>query len=658
MNATSVRLTLIGLALGVLLAVVIAPQTRWLVRLQALTTLRLYHPLLGENTSSYLGVAAEDARRIQRVAAHRPDDFDLQYAQVIDGEGKALGSARSVAALRGLEARFPNQPALYANILRYAANGLHWNRTEEIALFSPPQPAPAMLSRPNDPAALAAFDRDAATGERLDPNNAYFPTMRAVGLFLAHRDTDGLAAVLRADRGTEWREYVPEEIEARWRLHEAAFGDPGALPRTVTAYETLFPEYTLLRALARLLRDKAVEAERAGRYEQGLQLREALRHYGDLMRVHSTSFIGSLVGIAITMIATDDPGGVVPPKPPTNITSDQLRQRRLAAYCAYVTRLGHPEAAARARAEEEAWRRVQAMNGPDAFSNLTTHVVSLTVWWLADLAVLANILWLLMFGGLASGCARTPWANGSREGKRTDEVPVFNHHSPPERPPAFLKNTAVAALSVAVAFLLADFSLHLFDLPNWLHGILNLIEELCFLLAVFALPPTIAVYLMRHGPRLPHFSRFPSASGIRTALLAGACVYGICALAWWQSGSIAELAENGRFLTTGVGSEVHNEQPVIQWLSLAAALSVPLLLTTIFAIAARIRCAPAAVGLTRGFALAALPVACGLLLVYGGLLLGTVHQERVVNEQVWHSSHDEGPYLATQAGQTWPGPVR
>ena len=53
--------------------------------------------------------------------------------------------------------------------------------------------------------------------------------------------------------------------------------------------------------------------------------------------------------------------------------------------------------------------------------------------------------------------------------------------------------------------------------------------------------------------------------------------------------------------------------------------------------------------LVQGFR-AAMPLTC--------LLLGTVRQERVVNAQVWHTVHDEGPYLAAQMGKSWPGPVR
>lgn len=66
------RLALLGLALGVLLALLLAPQTRWLVRLQALTSLRLYHPL--PSGPCYTS-SENDQRQYAAAAARHPDDF-------------------------------------------------------------------------------------------------------------------------------------------------------------------------------------------------------------------------------------------------------------------------------------------------------------------------------------------------------------------------------------------------------------------------------------------------------------------------------------------------------------------------------------------------------------------------------------------------------
>lgn len=100
---------------------------------------------------------------------------------------------------------------------------------EEWALYPP-------SSRPNPqslipPAAehLAAYDRDAKEGERLDPDNAYFPLMRAVGLFAARRDKEAIEAIERASRKPRWEDYTNEEAEAHLHLLAKAFGRQPAI---------------------------------------------------------------------------------------------------------------------------------------------------------------------------------------------------------------------------------------------------------------------------------------------------------------------------------------------------------------------------------------------------------------------------------------------
>ena len=291
-------------------------------------------------------------------------------------------------------------------VLRFSVINLHWNRFEENGLNDLPQLVPPPQIIPNAPETLAAYDDDAVMGEHLDPANAYFPIMRAVGLFAAGRDREAQAAVERTSHESGWREYVPEEVEARWRLHQDAFGDPGALSRSTVVFSTLFPQYGKMRSMARLLLWQAMQEEQAGHFEEGLKRRAALRHYGELMRVHSTSLIGSLEGISIVPIARDNPGGVKPPKPPPGLTSEQYKQLRLDAWITYVTRLGHPELAAQARADEEGARQVLAVTKNDRIYDLIEQIFRLAAWWLAGLAALSNSFWLLVFGGLAAVLGR------------------------------------------------------------------------------------------------------------------------------------------------------------------------------------------------------------------------------------------------------------
>ena len=641
MKPRQARLALMGLALGVLLALLIAPQTRWLVRIQGLTVLRLYHPL--PSGPCYTGSAAGDRNEYQAVAARHPDDFAVQYAAAVSGDSHD----RVIAALHALTTRFPDRPALYANLLRYEMLGkIHLERPEENLLRGLPLSHKLDTGHPNAPADLAAFDADAAAGEHLDPDNAYFPLMRAVGLFAGFRDAEGLAAFRRAAGKSRWQEYCADEVEARWRLHEEAFGDPGALGRVSIAASLLLPHYQQIRTLARLILVKAIQQEQAGHRKEGLELREELRRCADLMRSQSTYVIGALVADAICEIATDRTGGMRPsPAAAVPASADQQAQRRLDAYAAYAIRLGHPEYAARARAEYAAGRRVSAIvrfDDPARLSQLEQPLVSLTRWWLADIAVLSDVLWLLLSGGVAAGLARLV-----RVGESGDR-PAWDWAALLGRVGAACGLLLLTAFAVVLIANLWTFAVEGAGWQFWLGGLVLLLLTAPAFRAVFR------ALLRMNGSR-----RQGILWAIGILLVAGAGLAGLWHLALWQAGSLADIKGGTATLLdlSGGGDDADARQASAQRLALAAVSAAPLLLLLVSGIAARIRRVPLSAGLGRGFAAAALPLACVLLLVWGGLLLATVRQEGVVNAQVWHQVHDEGPYLAAQAGQIWPGPV-
>ena len=377
----------------ILIALLFVPATRWLVRLEAFPGLQGGGPGGQEFIQSH-------AR-----------DYQVQLGGQTDYRGQT-----SVQYARSLVPRFPDNPSLRANILRYATQGeVHLRRPEENLLSANPVPQGSAGnypggSREEPPTApqLAAFDADAAAGERLDPDNAYFPFMRAVGLFAAHRDDDGLAAVKRAGREHRWREYSEDEVEGRWRISEATFGGREGISRMATAAAVLFPHYQGLRAAARLVAVKAVSAEQDGRPQEGLALRLALARSGDLMRAQSTSLIGSLVGIAISAISRSRPGGVpAAGSRPTNVPAEQWAQEHLDAYCDYVTRLGHPEAAREARAQAEAAVQIRHLTSGDLiFGSRLPDLARLGIGLAAGWVLAANLLLLLLLSGLALGLSR------------------------------------------------------------------------------------------------------------------------------------------------------------------------------------------------------------------------------------------------------------
>ena len=363
----------------------LAPPTRWLVRMQA-----------------FPGSVGGGDGRAGFVRSH-PDDYQVHLSGQTDFERQT-----AVHYARSLVPRFPDNPSLRANILRYATEDqIYLKRPEENLLSGQPVPAVSEELGRDTPAHLAAYDADAAAGERLDPDNAYFPLMRAVALFAAYRDDEALAAVKRAGTKREWREYSDDEVEGRWRISEAVFGGREGVSRMAVAASLLFPQYQQLRAAARMVAVKAVQAEQDGRPEEGLALRLALARCGDLMRARSTSFIGSLVGVAINSISRSRPGGIPVATRPQGVSAEKWASERLDAYCDYVTRLGHPEAAREARAQDAAGAQVRHLNVNDAvFGSRLADLMRLGValgvgWFLA-----ANALLLLLLGGVALGLGR------------------------------------------------------------------------------------------------------------------------------------------------------------------------------------------------------------------------------------------------------------
>ena len=334
------------------------------------------------------------------------------------------------------------------------------------------------------------------------------------------------------------------------------------------------------------------------------------------------------------------------PKNEPGLKPEQMAQQRLDAYCLYVTRLGHPEAATRARAEAAAGRQVSALVRLDDFSRFLSPLTQLGQWWQADVAALSNVLWLLLLGGLALGVGRLERVRGM------SERPAWDWAARLGLAGAVL---GMLLLTAFVVVLIANLWSFLVQSPGWQVWTGGLALLLLSALAVRA--------VVRALFRMPGSRRQDMLWAVGILLLAGGVLSGTWRLVWWQAGGLAEMTDGLRSLVglsgeSGDSDAFQAQQAVTHWLSATAVLALPLLLLLACGLAALFRRVPLRAGLIGGFRAAALPTACLLLLVYGGLLLGTLRQERVVNAQVRHTVHDEGPYLAAQSGQPWPGPVR
>jgi len=627
------RTVLVGVTLGVLMVLFAAPPTRWLARKQFAG---VGFTLPQSNPQNWTGITTRRLRAAQRF----PNDLDVQIAAALDRAELQYSSTTDMhtlrqAALHSLVPRFGDRPALYATMLRYDTTGaVHMARPDAWPLTQS-TPPPDTKFTPPDPAVLAAFDAEAAAGEHLDPQNGFFPIMRALGLFDAHRDAAALAAVRRAGRAPLWNDYVQDETNGHLRLAEAADGPQSVMDRTAITAAALLPHFARMRAIARFATFKAMQMEQAGNVEQGLAVRRAVMAVGDRMRVQSTTLVGALVGMGVAALATDRPGGaaILPQDAPDELSLAQrgheVGAQRTEQFAAYAIRAGHPEDAALVRAQFAAGEAERAVWNKSQSVALWNHLLAQGAWWIADEVTLIAAFWLLLLGGAARMLSRRA---------------AFQEARPLPRSTVWGMAMAIAlGLAVAGRNSTTDAELQ----ASFVLG--SIMAVVVGLGALFLVRRRLTRHAVARGAR---------ALGV-TALLLGAAA----AVLYWQGRGISDIivlqqawqVELSGGLT-GNSSTLINAM-VRQFLLALAMAAVPLVMLLTFTLAGWARRVPVNVAVVRGFLSAAVPVACVLFLVWSGLCLATLRQERQMNAELNQMRTHEGRYLASLAGMAWPGPV-
>ena len=608
------NVVLAGVIASVLTGLSLHPATGWICRVQ-LQTAVCVTPALMKNL--------EGAGPSQKtVVAQHPQDFNLQFARAF-----LKGSSEQYrTALRALVPQFPNEPSLRAAILRFDTMGavkpLH--RDDE-NLLSSTKPKDAPPEKPLDPAALAAFEAEAEAGERLAPDNAYFPLMRAIGLYGAGRDAEARAALHRAAQKPLYNDYVREEAEARWALSRAAYGNPGTIAEVAQSAAILFPHYAYLRSTARIALAQAIRAEQAGNAEEGMQLRKDLRTVGGLMRRDATSIIGGLVGSAIANISAGRPGGHEIPDWKES-KGDARNALALSAYKAYCEKIGHSDEARAFQQEWEKGDRVRKLNAKASAGGAgifeMDRLAYLGALWLLGCVVLSAVFTSVLLGGLLKGLSAT---GRIREGK-------------PAHPGVtaglwfFLGNGVLSLLAVA--------TMKLFPI----------VSGFCWggstVAAVYAL-----WVLIRYAE--PGQRRIALGVACATVAVSG----GVLAL------SLLPVLGGGRMwygLLIGLGGSSEGESTatpvsVLRVLGLGLGLwLLPALVTAGLMLQSRLRRVPVTVGVVRGFPRLALPLATVLVFLFAGIVWNTAQQEAQYQSELRQMIQHEGRYNARLLGEAWP----
>ena len=625
------RSILYGLTLGVLLALLLAPQSGWLVRFQARSLLR-FAPLPG------YGPGTDYMARERTVATAHPNDYQLQYAAATSvlwaRDKNFLDHPYNTEALRAMEIRFPNSASLRANVMRFdAESGSTFNRPDEGDLLDPGASSNSGASHVSNTPMLRDFDQDAAAGERLDPDNAYFPFLRAAGLYAAHRDAAAQAAILRAGTKTRWAEYYDDEITGDTRLHELAFGDRSALWHLAVTTSQMFPHYILMRDATRIATYQAMLDEQTGHIQQGVALRHALMHCGGLMRARSQSVIGSLVGMEVAQTALQRPDGLPYISRSSLSSKDNDQGRLLNNYVTFLHQAGLDNEARFAHIEDAADRQAFALLFSPAtieFYYPSDQLSSLLWCWFICLAFLSNLFWLLLLGVLAWTLTRLP------------------HFREAPHLPSWAIWWASLGTIIAVGVLL--------------YFVLNIAASwdaisVIFTASVFLVMLAVPILFVMRAQRQPVQPR-SLGRGVAVAVLTCAGLCGIYALAQWQTVGLQDYVGFMQLFLPGGNQEgTPNGLTSLHLLIPLIGLAIPILLLAILGAISRVRHVPLLAGLVFGYRSVCVPLSCVLLLTYGAVVLKTLHQERIFGDTLTRSLNSAGTYLAAREGQAWPGVV-
>lgn len=350
-------LFLVAVAGIALVTTLFRPQTAWLARAQ------LDNVLMGSremvNTITDLGVKREDMTLSWAFPKPQPGGAKAAFAKALadhpnDAELQIAGALHNVVVkerLPGLRA-LPPSAARDAVLLRYACLGesreisLDNRVVEQDKFTTNPE---TRKDKPVDPAGLARSLATAQEGAKLDPSNGFFPFMEATVLYGLRRDKEAEAALHHAALCPTFDDGIQAELDGTQRLRELALGPQLGIIELSIAAATLFPHYATLRSTARLVSVHAREREQAGDTAGGMVLRRDLITVGEKLRDSASPYIGNLVGTAIVAIGTGRVQGAPQPDEKAIPEGDKRYELKLAFWEKYATEHGAADLAQRAR---------------------------------------------------------------------------------------------------------------------------------------------------------------------------------------------------------------------------------------------------------------------------------------------------------------------
>lgn len=390
----------------ILLVLLVIPATGWLMVLQLRSLVRPFDALYPFFSPYNPRMPSAVKQRRNRIASENPDDYSVQLATALCPD-----DWQQVApSLRRILPRFPDKPALYAHILRYAYVELGLPHRDEEYLIDGSSPYWKSGHQPlPKPELLHDLDHIASVGERLDPDNAYFPMMRAAFQFIAHRDENALASIERASKKRHWNDYLDDEVRSIWRLQEMVHGRQNAIFRALVYGDLRYLHMILLKTTAKIATYRAMIAEKGGDVEYGLSIRRSITHCANVMRSESRMIHGAVTARDIADIAMSRPGGGQTVQHSERSDDTAWRSIQRSRYLAYLSHIGQAgegkwtQAAIEAADRASDFQKKEWANSP-FYGRPMAGIIRL---WIAGIVILYSVLCSLLLWGAAGLLSRT-----------------------------------------------------------------------------------------------------------------------------------------------------------------------------------------------------------------------------------------------------------
>lgn len=639
---TKFRSWLYGASAGLLITILIVPTLRGL----------FFLPL---SMLVFNGNPTQLRRPVSETAAQFPDNFRVQLAAAhltkadgIAGNTMPDYEAAEVSNLAKFEGRYPDNPATYGLVLRWTTANLLAARIEGM-LLNGPLAYKVTGTTPPSSEFFAFYDRTAAAGERLDPNNGYFPMLRSTCLFGEHRDKEAMLELHRASLDTDFKEYSRDEVEGLWAVSDAQYGFKNGLSDYYIAGTEPLPELSTIRGGERIAQYKAMQAERSGDVRTGLSIRLDMMRCGDLMRAKSSSAIGSLVGIAICKMSTYDVGGEVQPlswqHEDYGNAGNSGEPLQVKYYCEYLDRTGYSGLAPLVKAEAQSSYQANGVIERVLTADVAGNEVKRGLHAIVTAAVLMSAVSILLLSWVVSILLQ----NWNRLDGLAKPLRIATYTC------GLLACSIISVYCLYQATQVPDFTGHVEAASDAEIASIGSIGNAEIVISAIAISMSIVVSGiagLRAGKKGLQVVRGWLKVSVCCAAAAMVVDVAIC------EACRCILDVNTFFLNIiSFGSD----NGVVNWQQLLAMFSAiigPMLVVVLGGLIVAIKAKlPLLKSILVGIRTSAMPLACVLFIACGSLLMMSVRENDKLNVMAQRSFINDGEYYAKSLGTSWPGPL-